>query len=138
MSLNQFVSDVRKKVHEELLAGKNPSVGDYQVDLLKEAKVNGLPQMGSTRYFPEAIEIEFIYPRVGGTAIVFQVSIQTPERIVYLPVPEWVVESIWEGEIDGSYHFESDSESLVENFRAKLSKDENVAIFGVKVATARR
>jgi hypothetical protein len=73
--------------------------------------------------------LEFIYPDSRTAAILLEVRIPTPERVVFLPVPGWVVEQIWQGEITGSYAFESDAIALLEAFRQDLTPDANLRHF---------
>ena len=54
-----------------------------------------------------------------------------------MPVPSWVVESIWQGDIDGSYHFESEATELVAEFIEVLKREGNLAQFGDKAPTRR-
>lgn len=137
MVLNQFTSELRSKIFEELKLGFVPSEGTYSEQVLRDARSKGQPQLGSTRYEPNAIVIEFIYPSPGTTATVVSVRVSSPERIVFMPVPAWVVESIWQGEIDGSYHFESEAENLLAQFAASLTPEANLAQFGDKAPTRR-
>ena len=130
MSLNTYVSELRLRIFEELKGGLTPSVGEFSEEALKEGRVKGAPQMGATHFEPDAIFLEFIYPDPRSTATILSVKVQAPERIVFLPVPSWVVESIWQGDIDGSYHFESEANDLVEAFRSGLSADQNQEWFG--------
>lgn len=76
--------------------------------------------MGSTVYSPDSIQCEFIYPDPSSVPTVLTVSLIPPERIVFLPVPEWVVESIWQGEIAGSYQFESDARGMIDGLTEKV------------------
>lgn len=94
--------------------------------------------MGATNYEPDAILMEFIYPDPKGSAVLLSVRVSAPERIVFMPVPEWVVESIWQGEIAGSYHFEGDALRMIEEFRASLAPEANAEIFGQERAVAGR
>lgn len=137
MPLNTYAAELRRSLFDDLLAGRAPSTGDFDAALLAEAKVKGAPQVGATRYAPDAIAFEFIYPDVAGSTIVFTVTVAAPERIVFLPVPEWVIESIWQGDIDGSYHFESDARRLVDGLVAQLEPDDNLKWFGPRQAKRR-
>ena len=64
-------------------------------------------------------------------------EVDPPERIVRMPVPEWVVESVWQGEVDGSYHFESHAYALLEAFTASLDPEENARRFKGRMPTGR-
>jgi hypothetical protein len=137
MSLGSYVAERRLRILEDLQAGREPSEGAFDVQVLKEAKVKSKPQMGSTRFVPDAIHLEFIYPDPMTTATVFTVTLSAPERIVFLPVPEWVVESIWQGEISGGFHFESDAMRMVDGFVALLAPDANAPLFAPAAAKRR-
>jgi len=130
MNLNAFAAEKRLAIFDELRQGLAPSVGEFDEAVLKEGKVKGHPQMGTTRYEPSALVFEFIYPDAQTTATVFSVRLSSPERIVFLPVPDWVVETIWQGEIDGTYHFESEALGLVAGLQAELTEEGNLKWFG--------
>lgn len=126
--LNTFAAAQKRAIFDDLYDGKSPSVGSYEEALLRDAKTKGKPQMGPTRYGQNEIHFEFAYPDPNGAAVILTVTVPTPERVVLLPVPDWVVESIWQGEISGSYHFESDAQRLVEDFQSLLSPEANAAL----------
>lgn len=132
MSLNAYAAERRLRIYEELRAGKSPSEGAYDEAQLREARTKGQPQMGATRFAPDSIIFEFIYPDPKAAPSVLELRLAPPERIVFMPVPAWVVESIWQGEIDGSYQFESDADRMLEEFRLNLEPEANEAIFGTK------
>ncbi len=129
MNLNSFAADLRRRLFEDLEAGRPPSQGAYSEDALKEAKSKGKPQMGTTRFSSDRLTFEFIYPDSRGAAGLLAVEIATPERIVYMPVPEWVIEQIWQGEVTGSYHFLSDAERMLDKVRVSLEEDRNRLLF---------
>jgi len=125
MTLNEVAARKRLALFEDLRAGRDPCEGTFDPDLLREARTKGAPQLGATRYEPQAILIEFIYPDADSSATVLVVRIEVPERIVFLPVPAWVIETIWKGEIDGSFQFERDARRMVEEFQAELDPETN-------------
>lgn len=137
MKLNQFAASKRLAIFDELVSGREPSEGEFDAQVLKEAKSKGSPQVGTTRYAPHALTFEYIYPDPTSTATVLSVTVTPPERIVMLPVPDWVVESIWQGEIAGSYHFESDARAHLDAFLAELEPDANLKWFGPQPAKRR-
>jgi hypothetical protein len=137
MNLNAFAAEKRLAFLEDLKRGQPPREGVYDEHLFKDGKVKGQPQMGTTRYEPSSIVFEFIYPDPHTTATVLSVRIPAPERIVFLPVPEWVVETIWQGDIDGSFHFESEALALVSAFQAELESGANEKWFGKREAKRR-
>lgn len=73
--------------------------------------------------------LEFIYSDPASSAMILTVTLEPPERIVFLPVPDWVVESIWQGEVTGSAHFESDAIRLVQAFEQELREEANARWF---------
>lgn len=137
MSLNTYVAEKRLSLFDALRAGHEPAEGAFDGALLAEARLKGAPQLGATRYTPGTIAIEFIYPDAQGAATVLTVTLEAPERIVFLPVPEWVVETIWQGEIDGSYQFESDARALFGAFVEGLTPENNAHWFGPRAAKRR-
>src|SRR5688500_20315769 len=110
MTLSAFSAEKRKNIYDALSNGQPPPVGDFSETLFKDGKDKSKPQMGATRYEPSTIIFEFIYPDPLGAPILLSVRLDAPERIVFMPVPSWVVESIWQGEVSGSYHFGSDAQ----------------------------
>ena len=76
-------------IFEDLRKGLQPGQGTFDAAIWREAKAKGLPQMGTTRYSPDSIAFEFIYPDPQSTAAILTVTLNSPERIVFLPVPPW-------------------------------------------------
>lgn len=137
MTLNEFAARLRLRLFEDLRARNAPGEGAYDPAVLREAAAKSAPQMGSTRYEPHQIHFEFIYPDPPGAAIILTVTVSSPDRIVFLPVPGWVVESIWQGEIDGTFHFEGEIPALMEAFGNELTPERNLAYFGRKAPVRR-
>jgi hypothetical protein len=137
VNLNAFAADKRLRILEDLKAGHPPHEGAFDEAVLREAKAKGQPQMGATRYEPYAIHLEFVYPNPQGASIIVTVTLTPPERIVFMPVPAWVVESIWQGEIDGTFHFETEAFRLAEQFVASLSPVANPAHFAPRQQTGK-
>jgi hypothetical protein len=137
MSLNSFAAERRLKLLDELKKGIPPSEGSYDASVLAEARTKGEPQLGSTRFLPDQVILEFIYPDASTSATILSVSIPSPERIVFLPVPGWVVENIWQGDIDGTFQFESDALRLLEEFRGELTPEGNQKWFEKRLAKRR-
>lgn len=127
--MNEFASKFRLEIYDDLRQGKAPRAGTFDSAVLAEALTKGSPQMGPTRYRPNSVVTEFIFPDSAGGSVVLAVSVETPEPIVYLPVPSWVVESIWQGHIEGSYHFRSQAERLLQELTASLEPGQNEALF---------
>lgn len=137
MSLNSFTAERRLKLLDELKKGIPPSEGSYDAAVLAEAKTKGEPQLGSTRFLPDQIIVEFIYPDAATSATVLSISIPAPERIVFLPVPDWVVENIWQGDIDGTYQFDSDARRMLSDFEQELTPEGNSKWFEKRQAKRR-
>lgn len=127
--LQDFVSDARRRVFDDLVSGVPPSLGTVDLDAFAKARDRGKPQLGTARFGQQEVRLEFIYPDSRAAAILLEVRIRTPERVVFLPVPGWVVEQIWQGEVTGSYAFESDAQTLVNEFTLGLSADVNAKFF---------
>lgn len=125
MTLNAYAAERRLALLEDLRAGRDPSEGSFDVATLEEGRAKGEPQLGATRFEPDAIWLEFIFPDPQRSATVLTIRLDPPERIVFLPVPEWVVESIWQGDVAGSYQFESRARELVANFVTELEPGAN-------------
>ncbi len=137
MTLNVFAAQQKKMIHEALLAGSPPPEGTYAEPLYAAARLKGTPQIGSTTFRPNTVILEFVYRDSLGASLILPVTIPVPERIVFLPVPAWVIETIWQGDIDGSYHFESDAKQLLQDFQDLLSPEPNAAFFEKQMAKRR-
>ena len=107
------------------------------MELLSRSKVKQPVQMGTTIFHPWEVIFEFIFPDPIGGALVFSVEVAVGERIVLLPVPSWVVENIWQGSVDGSFHFETAARGLVAKFSGLLDAEENRKLFGPQMAKRR-
>lgn len=137
MPLNLYASERKRRIYDELCNGANPSEGDFDEATLREGRSKGKPQIGITRFEPDSIIFEYIFPDPNGAAVILTVKLSPPERIVFLPVPKWVVESIWQGDIDGSYHFEGDARQLLKEFESSIEPESNKAWFGPRQAKRR-
>jgi hypothetical protein len=138
MTLAAFSAEKRNHLFDELSEGLPPTEGQYDEAIFKEGKDKGKPQIGATRYAPDAIFFEFIYPNPTGAPILLTVSLKPSERIVYMPVPDWVVESVWQGNVAGSYRFESEAEMLLREFASSLESGPNEQLFGVTAPIGRQ
>lgn len=130
MTLNAYAAKLRLSLFDDLKAGRDPSIGEFDALILAEARAKGTPQVGTTRYTPDAIWFEFIYADPTSAAVIVTVRVTSPERIVFLPVPSWVIETIWQGDVDGSYHFESAAQSHLEDFAREVEPEANLKWFG--------
>jgi len=137
VNLNAYCADLRLRLFEDIKSGRDPSLGTFDATVLKEGRTKGVVQLGTTRYEPQSLIFEFIFPDARTSSTVFTVTVDPPERIVFLPVPEWVIESIWQGDIAGSYHFESDAMALVAKFQDAMTPEGNAPLFGPQMAKRR-
>lgn len=137
MSLNSYTATKRLAIFEDLRKGLPPQEGEFDPTVLEEARKKGEVQMGSTHYDPWAIYVEYIFPDPGSTATVLSVKLKAPERIVFLPVPEWVVENIWQGDVQGTFHLESEARRLYAALGAELETEQNQKWFGPQMAKRR-
>jgi hypothetical protein len=130
MTLAEFAAQTKRAIFDDLAAGRPPSTGSFDDAVLRDARTKGSPQMGGTVYRPDGLRLEFVYPDPQGASVVLSVEVSAPERIVFLPVPSWVIESVWQGDVDGSYWFESQARALVDEFTAGLEPEANLEWFG--------
>lgn len=137
MNLNEYSAKKRREILDDLLAEREPSEGEWSREVLAEARKIGRPKMGPILYEPWAMSLQFPFAGQGTEAIVFTVRLNAPHRIVHLPVPSWVVENVWQGDVAGSFHFEPDALALVEEFRAELSEERNPAFFAARMKQGR-
>lgn len=137
MNLNAWVASMRRRILDDLVAGRPPSAGEYDEEVLKEGRAKGTPLMGAVTFEPALVRMEFIFSDALSSATVLTVSSVPPERIVFLPVPEWVIETIWQGEVSGSHHFESDAQRLLEVFAAEMQPGANAKWFEPQQARRR-
>jgi hypothetical protein len=122
-------ANLRGSILEELKLKKAPSVGQFEPESLRNAFERGEPQMGSQHFTPDGIHLEFIFPDPQKGTAILTVFVPTEERIIYLPVPKWVVENVWQGDVSGSFHFESHARELVSEFQQILDSEANLALF---------
>ncbi len=137
MTLNEWSAMKKLAIFKSLSDQRPPSEGEFSESVLLEGFGKGTPQIGTTVYEPDAARFEFIFSEQHSTATVLSVRVEAPERIVFLPVPSWVIETIWQGEIDGSYHFESEAMELVRAFESELAPEDNLKWFGPRAAKRR-
>lgn len=121
-----WCAERKRTIFDRLREGLEPGEGRFDESVWREGAKRGSPQMGTTVFAPDSVTFEFIYP----DAIVLSVALTPPERVVFLNVPAWVVESIWQGEIFGSTVFESEAQLMVDEFLAGLTPENNAGLFG--------
>ncbi|MCS7190756.1 MAG: hypothetical protein NZ843_04030 [Fimbriimonadales bacterium] len=129
MTLREFVRDQIRAVFDALKAGNAPPVGEYDPATLRECQRRALPQVGATRFLPDAIILEFIFQDASLGPAVLSVRISAPEPIVYMPVPDWVIEDVWQGDVTGSFRFRSEAERLLQAFSEQVFTERNRVFF---------
>ena len=129
MTLSEYLAATKRAIHADLVKGDSPKLGKYDEDALAMLRSRGEPQMGVTVLKPENVRFEFIYPHSDGSVELLAVDLQPPERIVFMPVPAWVIETIWQGSIDGSHHFESDAKRLQHELLESMKPLQNKKLF---------
>ncbi|MBX3097666.1 MAG: hypothetical protein KF812_12480 [Fimbriimonadaceae bacterium] len=127
MTISEFVARTKRKILEDLRSNQPPSVGRFDANALEEAKRLGEVRIGTHQIQPYSVTLEFLFGKESPSVVTIEVD--TPERVVFLPIPDWVIENIWQGDIDGSAHFESHANKLVHGFLAKLTPEANPAEF---------
>ena len=137
MTLNEWAAAMKTEILEDLASGRPPRVGRHDESIFRDGLVKGKPQMGATTFQPDSAVFEFIFPDSNSTATVLQVAVDPPERIVFMPVPEWVLEEIWQGDVTGSAHFESEATTMLQRFTSELQPDANEKHFGKQPAKRR-
>jgi len=136
-TLSAFVARIKRQIWSDLRSGAAPSIGTFEEVTWKALRDRGNAQIGTANFHPDRVEFEFLYPDPEQGPGILTVTVPAPERIVFLPVPEWVIETIWQGEVSGSPHFESDAVRLVEAFRQSLGPETNAKHFGPQLAKRR-
>ncbi|MCX7924253.1 MAG: hypothetical protein N2554_00400 [Fimbriimonadales bacterium] len=129
MTLREFVRDQIQLVFDALKAGSAPPVGEYDAAQLKECQRRATPQVGTARFLPDAIVLEFIFQDASLGPAVLSVRVPAPEPIVYMPVPDWVIEDVWQGDVTGSFRFLSEAERLLTAFREQVFTERNRVFF---------
>jgi len=129
MTLREFVREQVQVIFAALQAGNPPPVGEYDPATLKECLRRAQVQVGASRFTPDAVVLEFIFQDASLGPVVLSVRIPVPEPIVYMPVPDWVIEDVWQGDVTGSFRFVSEAEQLLEAFRALVFTERNRVYF---------
>ncbi|MGQ9657035.1 MAG: hypothetical protein ACUVV1_03905 [Fimbriimonadales bacterium] len=129
MTLREFVRAQIETIFDALKASSAPPVGEYDPAVLRECLRRAQPQVGASRFLPDAVVLEFIFQDPSLGPAVLSVRVPTPEPIVYMPVPDWVVEDVWQGDVTGSFRFLSEAEQLLAAFREQVFTERNRAYF---------
>jgi hypothetical protein len=129
MTLREFMRDQIQRIFDALKANGAPPIGEYDPAQLRECQRRAYPQIGTTRFEPDALLLEFIFQDPSLGPAVLTVRVPAPEPIVYMPVPDWVIEDVWQGDVTGSFRFRSEAERLLEAFREQVFTERNRAYF---------
>lgn len=129
MTLNEWLAKVKNELYRQIVAGGQLDQGNYDQARLDDLRSKGEAQIGTAVLAPRQVNFEFIFRMPDGQTQVLSVLLEPPQRIVFMPVPEWVIESVWQGEVLGSHHFEADAMALLDRFGKLLEKEENAAHF---------
>lgn len=127
--LNVFVAEKKRKIFDELRRGEFPSEGEYDRETVIAGREKGDVQMGTTVYDPDSLMLEFTYPDLLGSSLILSVKVVPPERIVFLPVPDWVIETIWQGEVSGRFVFESEAKAYLAHLESQIAPEANKTLF---------
>jgi hypothetical protein len=129
MTLNEYLAAQKKLAFEAVSVGRTPEGARCDASRLAELAAVGRATMGTTNLGPMLVEFEFVFAMPDGRSEVLTVALVPPHRIVFLPVPPWVLESIWQGEVTGSHHFEQDARALLDEFSQELHAPQNAKWF---------
>jgi hypothetical protein len=129
MTLREFAVERQRSIFEALQHGLQPPTGIFDEETLRECLRRKQVQTGTTRYRPDRLLFEFIFHEPSLGPAVLTVAVETPEPLVYMPVPEWVVEDVWQGEVTGSFRFESEARLLLQAFSESIFSEANRAYF---------
>lgn len=124
----------KREIYEALRRGDGPPFGEFDADVLRSGREKGEVHMGTTTFFPDRIVYEFLFQDRNGSAVILSVIVEPEERIVFMPVPKWVVENIWQGEVTGTYVFESEAQELMDDLATSLTPAGNVPLFKARAA----
>ena len=94
MRLNEFLAVEKRRAFEAVLTGSKPVGMRCDEGRLKALFEKGKPTMGTTVLNADQISFEFVFTLDDGQTEVLSIVLDPPERIVYMPVPEWVVENL--------------------------------------------
>jgi hypothetical protein len=120
---------LRGQILEDLQAKIEPRIGQFEPETLRLALTKPSVQMGAQKFVPNGFFFEFIFPDPTAGTVILTVFVPSKERIVFLPVPNWVRQNIWQGDIEGSYYYESEVEPVLSGFRTLLSDEKNAVFF---------
>ncbi len=129
MTLREFVREQIQQIYGALQQGQPPPVGEYEPATLKECMRRTTVQIGTTHYRPDSILLEFIFTEPSMGPAILTIRIPAPEPIVYMPVPDWVIEDVWQGEVTGSFRFASEAQLLLKKLQNQIFSEANLLYF---------
>jgi len=129
MTLREFVREQIQQIYEALRQGQAPPIGEYDPATLKECMRRATVQIGTTHYHPDSILLEFIFTEPSQGPAILTVRVPAPEPIVYMPVPDWVIEDVWQGEVTGTYRFASEAQVLLKKLHNQIFSETNILYF---------
>lgn len=138
MTLREFVSEQMNLIFDALKRGQSPPVGTYEAESLRECQRRSQVRTGVTRFLPDSALFEFIFNDPSLGPAVLTVKVAAPEPIVYMPVPGWVIEDVWQGDVTGSFRFHSEAVQLIEVFQNELRAENNQKYFEDRQPPKRR
>ncbi len=138
MTLREFTNTARVQILEALQRKQPPPIGHFDRKAFEEAMQMREVQMGSAHYTPRSVVLEFVFWHdAPGAPLIFSVEVDAPEPIVFLPVPDWVQQDVWQGEVKGTFRLRSEAERMIEAFRQHVLEGENLHYFEERPAPRR-
>lgn len=119
----------RRTLLETLKAGGRPGDATFDAAAVDAALAKGSPREGAIRFAPDAAIVEVHVAFAGSAPVILPFRFLAPERIVWMAVPEWVVENVWQGEVTGRHLFESEAWAALDRVAAGLMPEPNAAAF---------
>ncbi|GBC93523.1 hypothetical protein HRbin15_02014 [bacterium HR15] len=129
MTLREFVREQTQRIYEALRQGQAPPTGEYDTATLKECMRRATVQIGTTHYRPDSVLLEFIFTEPSLGPAILTVRVPAPEPIVYMPVPDWVIEDVWQGEVTGTFRFASEAQVLLKKLHNQIFSETNILYF---------
>lgn len=130
MTLREFTNASRKQILHALQHKQAPPFGHYDRKTFEEAVQMREVQMGSAHYTPHSVILEFIFLHDNpGAPLILSVEVDTPEPVVFMPVPDWVQQDVWQGEVKGTFRLRSEAGQMIEAFRQHTLEEQNLHYF---------
>ncbi len=129
MTLREFVKQNLQALYDALQKRQEPPMGTYDADTLRECFRRAQVQTGTTHFYPDRVVFEFIFTEPSLGPAVLSITVPSPEPIVYMPVPDWVIEDVWQGDVTGSFRFRSEAEQLIAQFQQQVFSEANLVYF---------